>query len=302
MAKQVTVVPVHGRTAIAVDGRVIPGMSYTSYVYAGGGSNESAYREVVEAGIGIYLCPWSFHTSASGAPAWPAPGVLDLTLLERQMALVAGLSESTWLIPRLYLDTPHWWAEAYPEELVRYADSDGEPPRPDGTHGNLAQASWASPRWREDIAELLRELVARVEGGPYAERVLGYMINSGGTEEWVAWGAQQGKVGDYSAPARRAFQAWLQGRYGKEEALAAAWRQPGLKWDGVQVPSEAARRRGSPGLLRDPQQDQASIDYDLFYSELGVETLLGFCRVVKQAAARQVLTGASTATCCGRRD
>jgi len=65
--------------------------------------------------------------------------------------------------------------------------------------------------------------------------------------------------------------------------LAAAWRSPGLAFDSVEVPAEAARRRCAPRLVRDPRLDQAAIDYDLFLSDLCAETLLHFCRTVKEA-------------------
>ena len=49
----------------------------------------------------------------------------------------------------------------------------------------------------------------------YADRVIGYHVASGTTEEWMYWGANEGKYCDYSQPTLEAFRKWLRdGGYG----------------------------------------------------------------------------------------
>jgi hypothetical protein len=173
--------------------------------------------------------------------------------------------------------------------LTRYADAPDKPGGFFSDHRNPRQASMASKKWIHDVSDMLRALVAAVEGSPYADRVLGYMINTGGSEEWVYWGAQLGLIPDYSPPALRYFKDWLRKKYGEE-----AWI------DQVQIPLEPARRRGQPGLpdirragvLRDPAKDWLAIDFELCLSDIVAECLLSWCSVVKEVTDRKRLTGA----------
>jgi len=291
MPTEVRVVPHQGRTAISVNGQVIPGMSFVSFVYSRGEARSDVYREMVDAGVKIFFCPWNFHRSRYGPTGWLENGELDFRLLDSRIEMLASLSDDLWFIPRIYLDTPHWWARRYPDELVLYSDSDRIPPAPVGDHGNLAQASMASLRWRGDVADVIRRLVNHVEAGPYADRVLGYMLNSGGTEEWVYWGAQQGRIPDYSLPALSAFRRWLEEKYKDERSLATAWNTPSVTFESVQIPSEHERRQSRRGLLRDAALERPAVDYDTFLSELCAGTLLYFCRVVKEATQWRRLTG-----------
>jgi len=288
MATEVKVVPHQGRTAISVNGQLIPGMSF---VYSAGEGRSDTYREMVDAGVKIFLCMWNFHCSNYSRMGWPESGEPDFRALCDRMDRLASLSEDLWFIPRIYLDTPHWWARRCPGELVLYSDSNGTPPEPTEGHGNLAEASMASLRWREDVSEVIRRLVSYVENGPYADRVLGYMLNSGGSEEWVYWGAQHGRVPDYSLPALRAFREWLREKYRDDGCLAMAWNMASVTFESARIPEEHERRLSHKGLLRDPALDRPAVDYDTFLSELCAGTLLHFCRVVKEATQRRRLTG-----------
>jgi hypothetical protein len=287
MPPKVTVVPHQGRTAIAVDGQVIPGMSYLSYFYSREKADEHVYQEMIDAGIRIFLCPWSFNRPNS-ACAWLESGDITFSMLDETLATLSKLSPDLWFVPRLYLDTPIWWAELHPEELVRYADDPNTAPKPFGPHGHLAQASMASKRWRTDIDEVLRRLLEHIEDGPYADRILGYCLNSGGTEEWIYWGAQQGRIGDYSQPATTAFRKWLKARYGNDKAFQQAWNTSETLATAT-VPSQRFRR--DTAYLRIGSEHRPSVDFDTFLSDLTADTLLHFCHTVKQACKRPVLTG-----------
>ena len=119
-----------------------------------------------------------------------------------------------------------------------------------------------------------------MENSAYADRVLGYMINTGGSEEWVYWGAQLGLIPDYSPPALRYFRNWLHAKYGPEPSI-----------DNVEIPLEPARRQGLPGMLRDPARDRLAIDFELCLSDIVADNLLAWCSVIKQATSRKRLTG-----------
>lgn len=53
----------------------------------------------------------------------------------------------------------------------------------------------------------------RSNGAFRADRVIGYMINTGGTEKAIRWGVQEGLVGDFSKPGVEDFRCWLNEKY-----------------------------------------------------------------------------------------
>jgi hypothetical protein len=260
--------PHKGRTSLFVDGQPISGMSYYGH------GSEKVRRDIADTGMPVFFLP--------AGPLWNGPGNYDCSSFENSAKLLGDKVRSCWLIARLNcIGTPGWWADKNPDEITRYAHAPDKPGEFYPDWRNPRQASMASRKWIADVGDMLRVLVARVENSPYAERVLGYMINTGGSEEWVYWGAQLGWIPDYSPPALRYFQDWLRRKYGQE-----AWI------DKVQIPLEAARRRGQPGMLRDPAKDRLAIDYELCLSDIVADCLLSWCSVVKQATGRKRITGA----------
>ncbi len=287
---KVLVVPHQGRTAISVNGKVIPGMSYFTYMLHGGNMRRDVLHEMVSCGIKIFLVLWQSWRPKFHAEPWSSDGKIDFTPIDEWMSALSGMADDIWFVPRLFFSTPHWWADRYPEELVRFSDEDLTLQQKDG-QDVLNLASMASTRWRKDVSKVLESIVTHIENGPYSDRVLGYMINSGGTEEWVYHGSQQGRIPDYSLPALKSFHKWLRNKYGSDVSLAEAWSNPGITIDRAKIPSESERRRCAPSVAKNPLLDRPSIDYELFLSELCADNLLEWCRVVKNVTGRRKLTG-----------
>jgi hypothetical protein len=263
----VEVRPHRGRTAVFVDGKPISGMSYYGH------GNVKVRQDVADAGMPVFFL--------SAGPLWMGPGQYELSPFENGAGMLGEKVKDCWLVARLNcIGTPGWWADANPDEITRYAHAPDKPGEFYPDHRNPRQASMASQKWIADVGDMLRALVERVENSAYADRVLGYMINTGGSEEWVYWGAQLGLVPDYSPPALRYFRNWLRAKYGPE-----AWI------DSAQIPSGAARCHGLPGMLRNPLRDQLCIDFDLCLSDIVADNLLAWCSVIKEATARKRITG-----------
>lgn len=288
MQTNVKIVPYQGRTAIAVDGRIIPGMSYHSGVF------EINYlREMAEAGIRIFL----FYTSCHPKPPVNGSGRgdgkvdFDFSAMDDKLKTLAGLAPDVWIIPRIGIGAPRWWTNQHSEENVLFADSDITARQKNEVDSKWVQPSMASEKWRQFTSGWLGQLVEHIENTPYADRVLGYMLSCGGTEEWVYWGAQEGRLADYSLPALIAFRSWLKAKYGGDARLREVWHDQSASIAHAVIPSEQARRRCTC-LVRDPNMDQPAIDYDLFLSDMCAETLLTFCHMVKELTGGRRLTGA----------
>ncbi len=180
------------------------------------------------------------------------------------------MNPDVWLIARIHVDAPPWWRAANPDECTRYNSSTG----------TEYAASMGSEKWLADSAEFLTAFVKAIEGSPASKRVIGYSLMCAHGGEWAYTGAGEGRIGDYSAPALRYFRAWLKRKYGDQ-----AWI------DTAGVPTEEERARSLPGFIRDPKTDARAIDYDLAFSDMTVDNILMWSRVVKKETGGRCLTG-----------
>jgi len=131
-----------------------------------------------------------------------------------------------------------------------------------------------------------------VEASPYADRIIGYHIASGTTEEWMQWGSNDRLWVDYSPANLKKFRAWLEAKYLTDAGLQKAWRNRAVTLETAMIPSKKDRQSCRPGTMRDPELEQASIDYALYTSDLVAETIRYFCAIVKEATNRTKLAGA----------
>lgn len=254
----------NGRTSIMVDGKPLPGVAYLGPIpYEWEKEVTTSFEENVRAGIRIVIVD-------AGVCTWNGPGQMDFSRYLGKLKRVLDLEPEAWLIVRIYINTPGWWAAAHPEECLRYAHS----VKPEG------QASMGSQRWIADQSAFLAELVRHVESLPVADRVLGYSTLCGHGGEWIHWGAGEGHVGDYSKPALRHYRGWLRRKYGNK-----AWI------DKAQIPTQAELGRTRPALLRDPAIDARAIDYDLAFSDMISDNFLALCKTVKDVTGGRKMAG-----------
>jgi hypothetical protein len=195
-----------------------------------------------------------------------------------------------FIFPRLYLHAPKWWSEQHPDDIVLMDPGDGDPvvfqhsgPKP--------APSWASEPWRRDTIEGLRHLVRHVEQSPYADRIIGYHLASGTTEEWMMWGANEGEWVDYSPANLRRFRDWLRERYGDDRGLQQAWADPDVTLENATIPTRRQREACAFGSLRDPRAERPVIDYYEYHSFLVGDTIEVLARAVKDIAGRDKTVG-----------
>jgi len=204
--------------------------------------------------------------------------------------MVLEAAPNARFFPRLYLHAPQWWSEQHPDDLVRYDPGDGKPVL--FLHsGNKPAPSWASDAWRRDTAAALRKLIAHVQSSPYADRVIGYHIASGTTEEWMMWGANENQWVDYSPVNVRKFRAWLKAKYETNERLQRAWNRRDVTFETAAIPTRKERERCLGGSLRRIPDEQPVVDFYLYNSDLVAETIAYFARTVKEAAGRDRIVG-----------
>ena len=279
------IVTENGCKWIRVDHANYPPVAYMTYR-----PDAEEFRAFWEIGtpfacVGVYATDKGINDFSGMRPYgpgfWTGEDEYDFTEVDRVLNLIAPGGEGAFIIPRVYLDCPAWWEDRYPGELCR--DERGCPQR----------QSFASERWRADARKALCALMDHIGEGPWRERVAGYHIACGSTEEWTYhhYSDQQFRL-DFSEPNRQRFIRWLKTRYLSVEALNRAWKTQYADFDGVSFPSLLQRLYSQNGLYRDAQAEARVIDFWQYTSWLFADTIEYLCEAVKRHSDGDLLTGA----------
>jgi len=208
---------------------------------------------------------------------WMGPDLYSWSFFDKFLARLLELFPDAFFLPRLQLDTPEWWKDAHPDELITYGlptkeeeyrlVQKGNIPVFEGGHifragVDLREASFASEVWKKDTSSMLRAFIRHIEETPLRSRMIGYHPTTGRTAEWNYFG--ESYLPDYSAPMVRAVGS---------------------------VPDAKARMASTYGLLRNPEKEQAVIQFYAKFHEVIGETVITICRTIKEATAGRLLCG-----------
>lgn len=262
-----------GDPAIFVDGKPVPGFLYL----AAGGLHPEYHREAARAGVHGYS-DW-FGTSRHGDLGHVAPGTYDYGEYDRYFGAILDIDPQAYFLPHIGLSGPLWWQKLHPEEMSLREDGVREP------------TSFASELWKQEMGDDLRKLLEHLSRAPYADRILGYILYSGYTAEWQMWGTWQPSRDDYSAPARRAFRAFLASRYGSDPALRTAWNDPSVSLGTAEMPRWDKRRPSGSQVFRDPATERQAMDFYEFASNMTADAILHFARIARETTHGQALLG-----------
>jgi len=278
----------HGTPTLFINGKPHNGMTWATYR-----PTAEVFSDFTKAGISLYTFAATPTESGYGLSrtTWTAPGEYDYSQLDERAMMLLKENPNAYFFPRLYLHAPKWWSERHPDDIVLMDPGDGQFV-PFIHSGGKPAPSWASETWRRDTIEGLRRLIAHVEASPYADRVIGYHIASGTTEEWMMWGGNERQWVDFSPANTARFRVWLRNKYGTDEALRAAWHDETASFAAATVPTKARREHTEIGSLRDPVKEQAVIDFYLYNSDLVADTICTFAKAVKEITQHKKVVGA----------
>jgi hypothetical protein len=262
-----------GDPTIFVNGHALAGFFYSGIQLRDCGDQ----REMGQVGVHLYA-DW-VGPSHAGDLGHVAADRYDYSEFDRYFAAVLDVDPQAYFVPHICVTGGLWWQRAHPEELCQFADGSKGPP------------SFASERWRREMGDDLRRLIAYLRRAPYADRILGYMFFNGYTAEWQMWGTWKASRDDYSQPALRAFRAFLAQRYPSDAQLRAAWRDPQVTRATAAMPDWNERRPGGPQVLRDLHTERRAIDFYEFIATMDADALLHMARIVREATQRQALVG-----------
>lgn len=271
----------NGRPTVHINGNPIFPSAYLSDF-----PQQFRYRNMYDLGIRIFGCQVSLGDRWVGLyknqkvrldryNIWQAPGKIDFDIMDESIKEILEVAPEAYVLPRINCNSPSWWDSFHPAETCR-------------TYGEgLPQCqSFSSLIWREETAEVLREIVRHVQKASYADRFIGMHICAGETTESVHLG-WQGDT-DYSIVAEARFKEWLLKKYGNEAQIVKHFDSPLHQ---ISIPSPEARNRADFGDFFDPQNSRLNIDYRFFRADEIVDSMDFLCRAVKEESQGHLLTG-----------
>lgn len=217
--------------------------------------NYATMSEFKNTGIDLYSTYNGFLDGADGATIWTAEDTIDYDAFDLEIYKTLDLNPNAMVMVNMNLDAPDWWMEANPDECIKLED---------GTV--LNQVSFASTKYREEAAEVVKQLVQHMVNASYKHRVVGVKLSAGRTYEWMNF--KQSDDGyiytmDYSEPMVTAF--------------------------GGTLPAISIRSDLSDGVLLDPSEKSEVIKYNELLSQCVTDSVLAYAKAVKDVNANWVV-------------
>ncbi len=263
-----------GRPSFFVEGKPFSWNGYSSYDYQPGNVTEFG-----EHGATVLCVPASAgaHVHGISAQNWLAPDVFDFGELDQQVAFSLQANPDAILFLRLSLNLPPWWSQAHPDDLVRVRTAQGDLFWEET--GFFKGASLASKAWLADQESALRALLSYCKRQPWASRLAGIWLTGEVTEEWFAWGSNDGYYSDYSGPSQQAFADWL-----AQQPYSATLPTQSL-------PNPDQRKASGYDVYPATESGRQAASYHRYLSELTAATISHFARIVKDETAGKPLVG-----------
>jgi len=284
------VAPYRGAVRLFVDGRPYCGMIRSGF-------KALQPDQFAQAGVRVFA---PVSTPSAGfweAPVETGPGVFDYTSVDQLLASIVDASPDGRIILRTDISAPEWWRNQHPNDLVWYHAADGtiKPlmlPRPDSNglqkYPAKTMPSWSSPDWQSLTEDAFGKLVKHIQASKYASNVIGYLIGTGESHEWFAWGNEV----DASPIDTTMFRRYLTKKYATDAALQTSWADPNVTLGTAQTPTTDQITHASLGYLRDPRKEQQAIDYQAHASQVEANALLGIASAIKKASFGRAAVGA----------
>ena len=168
---------VNGLPAITINGAPIPEMAYITYR-----PEFNKYEDFAAVGTKLF----SVNLNFSEMPVNERAPVLvfqkgifendepDFSIVDRNFDQIFDACPDAYIFPRVNINLSRKWEESHPTELCQYGFNEKK------------RFSYASDKWAQDAKKYLSDLVNYIENSKYHDRVIGYQIAAGNTEEWLA--------------------------------------------------------------------------------------------------------------------
>jgi beta-galactosidase len=237
------------------------------FIFLGGRSEcfSEQIKLAAEAGVNFVSFP-------IGLP-WPRPGQkTDWHSVDLACKTVLNFNPRALLLPRIPLDPPTWWREAYPDHQMQWEN------------GRRDKAVVASPQYRRDAAQQLYALVSHLEE-QYGQHIAGYHPCGQNTGEWFYEGSWEPPLSGGAPADLTAWHRWLKQRYANDDELRRRWGKASLTRDTTAaLPTWAERHQSPAGIFRDPMTEQPLIDFAEFQQTIMADCICELAHAVRTAS------------------
>ncbi len=269
----------NGKLFIYINGKEVIPSAYMTYVAPQG--NYEAFKKIgynlffgcVQ--MGDTFIPFTEHV-------WKSENEYDFTPVKEVLDKIIGSSEpgEIYVILRVNLNVPKWWAEKYPDEVMR------------DENGNKWLQSSASEKWRDDCVKFLSLLQDFIVNNGYDEYVAGFHLAGLATEEWYI--PESGKtVYDFSPVGTKAFRDYCLDKYRDIDTLDNAYNSNYKSFEDIKVPLYSERYVFSyKKQYRDLPKDSIGADYYEFCGESVASAIIYLADKTKKILHYKKLVGA----------
>lgn len=175
----------------------------------------------------------------------------------------------------------------------------------DGQILDIYHVSMASDIFFNGFLTSVPHLLQHFENSWYAAHILGYIICAGDTDEWFPEDFYTESI-DYSPVNTKAFEAWLQTKYGTDAALSAAWGRPVTVAGAAPPPAQPGHFPIHPivGSSSAPinafyqlPSEQDWVDYSAYISDLTSQRILDAAQLVRTQTGASASLASTTGIC-----
>jgi hypothetical protein len=205
---------------------------------------------------------------------WPGRDDFDPTDLDRLAEQHRRQFPDAYFMWDISIYPPPDWSDANPDEMTLdeqlQVNSDG----------GRVNFSFASKKAYDDMERVMRKVIDHLENSPYANRIVGYRINSGHTVEWLGWDpSRKSTILDFSPVAQQGFEAFAKKHY--------PWITD------FSVPTLAERREldADGGILWDQRKHARPVAYHDYFSTVVADGAIRMCRSAKKMVGGRKLIG-----------
>lgn len=226
----------------------------------------------------------SFYHNCPFEPTWIGPDQYDWTYLDTQLARIRNANPEIKIMLKLALDGTDWWCEMHPDATTQLSMTVlGKP------YGPTSRVpDYLSPEWRRDSRELVRQLIAHIASGPFADMVIGYCLFNGMSLD-CNW-----EPDITSLHGQREFRQFLKTRYRDDKALRQAWNDPEATLATAVPDVTFTREMSRYPLIFAPGEYQKIADSLDFRAWCDAKFIGDLAHDVKEATHRRAVFGART--------
>ena len=174
---------VNGLPTITVNGEPIAQMAYITYCL-----ERNCYSDFTKIGVKLYSVNLNFSEMPINERA-PVlifqkgifeSGTPNFEIVNHNFNQILEACPDAYIFPRINMNLSESWEKSHPSELCEKGFNERK------------RFSYASDIWAEDVKRNLTSLVNYIENSKYKDRVIGYQLAAGNTEEWLAIDPQSG--------------------------------------------------------------------------------------------------------------